>query len=63
MNETDQKKEVMISRITEIETAMQEAGFWTDSAKAQILVKEMQSLKEIPAQTTQQKNTIKATQL
>jgi peptide chain release factor 2 len=40
------KKEDIEKRISEIEVAMQSADFWSDSAKAQAIVKEMQLLKE-----------------
>lgn len=39
-------KEDIGKRITEIETAMMAADFWTDKGKAQAMIKEMQELKD-----------------
>ena len=41
MNDKEKKE----NRIKEIETAMNEAGFWADKVKAQVLIKELQELK------------------
>jgi peptide chain release factor 2 len=40
------EKEKIDARLAEIETAMYAADFWTDKAKAQAMIKEMQDLKD-----------------